>query len=222
MFNKVLIAEDQQTISKGLQSTLETLNIGKIETTHYCDNALLKIKAALKQETPFNLLLTDLSFKEDYHARNISSGEELIAQVKKEQPNLKIIVFSIENRIGKIKRLIDEYAIDAYISKGRREVEDIAKAVELVFKGEKYYSDSIVKLLRKSGNIAQVSATDTLILKLLASGLKQKEIPEYFKNNNIPSGSKRSIEYRLQELKIIFEADTLPQLIGIAKDIGLI
>ncbi|WP_303318513.1 response regulator [Flavivirga abyssicola] len=222
MYKKVLIAEDQQTISKGLKSSLETFGIGKIDTTHYCDNAILKIKAALKKNMPFDLLITDLSFKEDHHSRDVKSGTELIEQVKKIQPDLRIIVFSIENRVGKVKKLLDEYFIDAYISKGRREFEDIKKALQIVFDGGKYYSDSISMLLRNSRNISEVSNSDTLILKLLAGGLKQKQIPEYFKKNNIPSGSKRSIEYRLQELKTIFGAETLPQLISITKDIGLI
>ncbi len=222
MFKKVLIVEDQQSISKGLKSILKDLNIDNIEASDNCDNALLKIRASLIKKKPFDLLITDLSFREGYHLSNLSCGEELIEQVKKVQPNLKIIVFSIENRIGKVKKLLDKYDIDGYIAKGRRESEDIKKAIQTVCQERKYYSNTILTLLKGSNNISQVSTSDTLILKLLASGIKQKQIPEHFKDNNIPSGSKRSIEYRLQELKTIFGAETLPQLISIVKDIGLI
>lgn len=222
MFKKILIAEDQQSISKGLKSILKDLSIHDIETSDHCDNALLKIKASLIKENPFDLLITDLSFKDNHYLSHVSSGEELIEEVKKIQPNLKIIVFSIENRVGKVKKLLNKYNIDAYIAKGRRESEDIKKAIQTVCQEKKYYSNSILTLLKNSNNISQVSTSDTLILKLLASGVKQKLIPEYFKENNIPSGSKRSIEYRLQELKTIFGAETLPQLISIVKDIGLI
>ncbi len=222
MFKKILLVEDQQSISKGLKSILNDLDIYNVETSDYCDNALLKIKASLAKKQPYDLLITDLSFKDDYFLKTIGSGEELIEQVKKIQPDLKIIVFSIQSKVGIVRKLVEDYTIDAFISKGRRESEDIKKAIQLILKDEKYYSNSILTLLNNSSNISQLSTSDTLILKLLASGLKQKQIPEYFKKNNIPSGSKRSIEYRLQELKIMFGAETLPQLIGIVKDIGLI
>lgn len=222
MYKKILVVEDQQSISKGLKSILKDMNIDNVDVSDSCDNALLKVKASLVKKNPIELLITDLSFEEDYLTHTISSGDELIKHVKKVQPNLKIIVFSIENKIGKIKKLINEYAVDAFIAKGRRESQDIKNALNSVSKGKKYYSDSILQLLRNSDNISDVNSNDTLILKLLASGLKQKAIPQYFKDNNIASGSKRSIEYRIQELKIIFGAETLPQLIGIAKDTGLI
>lgn len=105
---------------------------------------------------------------------------------------------------------------------GRREAEDIGKAINNIAKGKKYYSETIRRLLRNTDTISKVTTTDKLILELLAGGMKQNKIPEYFKNNNIPSGKKRSIEYRIQELKTIFNAETIPHLIAIAKDIGLI
>ncbi|WP_106790870.1 response regulator [Aquimarina sp. Aq78] len=222
MFKKILIAEDQQSISRGLQSTLTELDIPHIETADYCDNALLKLKSSLLKNVPFDLLITDLSFREDHKLRKLYSGEDLIREVRKIQPNLDIIVFSIENRVGVIKKLIDEYRINGYISKGRREAEDMGKAIKSILQGTSYYSEDIVALLRNSSNISEVSTSDKLILGLLAKGLNQKQISEHFKANNIPSGSKRSIEYRLQDLKILFEADTLPHLISIVKDIGLI
>lgn len=133
MFKKILIAEDQQSISRGLQSTLTELDIPHIETADYCDNALLKLKSSLLKNVPFDLLITDLSFREDHKLRKLYSGEDLIREVRKIQPNLDIIVFSIENRVGVIKKLIDEYRINGYISKGRREAEDMGKAIKSIF-----------------------------------------------------------------------------------------
>ena len=49
MFQNVLIAEDQNTINKGVERTLIELNIPNIITTQYCDDAHLKIKCALNK-----------------------------------------------------------------------------------------------------------------------------------------------------------------------------
>jgi alpha-tubulin suppressor-like RCC1 family protein len=55
------------------------------------DEALLKVKKANLDGTPFQLLISDLSFKEDHQLNKLNSGEELIAAVKRNA--LKIIVF---------------------------------------------------------------------------------------------------------------------------------
>lgn len=222
MFNKVLIAEDQQIFSKGLKGMLKDHDIDNVQTTDCCDNALLKIRASLAKKEPFDLLITDLSFRESHSLKDISSGTNLIRNVKKIQPNIKIIVFSVEIRVGKIKKLQSEYNIDAYVCKGKRESEDMSKAISNISGGKKYFSEAIRLLLRNTETISNITATDKLILELLASGMKQYKIPEHFQNNNIPSGGKRTIEDRIKNLKIMFNAKTIPQLIAIAKDIGLI
>lgn len=222
MFENVLIVEDQQSIIKGLQLILNDFQITKVDTATYCDDALIKLKVAKSQYNPYNLLITDLSFIEDHRFGKIRSGKDLIQKARELQPDLHIIVFSIEHRIGVVKTLVDNYSINAYILKGRRESTDIRKAIQALEKRESYYSQEISELLRNSGNISEVDSSDKLILDLLAKGLNQKQISEHFKENKISSSSKRSIEYRIQNLKTLFEAETTPHLISIAKDIGLI
>lgn len=222
MFKKILIVEDQESIEKGLQVILKEKTKAEIQTSNYCDDALLKIKASLVNNATFDLLITDLSFQEDYLDNHIKTGERLISQVKKLQPNLKIIVFSIESSIGKINKLINEYSVNAFVSKGREEITEVINAIKAVSQNENYYSESVKKMLRSYDNISDVTKTDTLVLKLLANGLKQNKLPEYLKKHNIPSSSKRAIEYRIDRLKTILNAETIPHLISVAKDIGLI
>lgn len=222
MFKKIIIAEDQQSVGKGLQSILEDLTNARVQTCSYCDDALLKIKASLKLNESFDLLVTDLSFQEDYLQGKITSGELLISKVKKIQPDLKIIVFSVDNSVSKIKKLVEGNLINAFVSKGRRESEELSKAISAVSMGKVYYSEDIEMRLNNSNNILELTTSDKLILELLANGVKQNKLSDYFKENKMPSSSKRSIEYRIEYLKINFNAETIPHLISIAKDIGLI
>lgn len=222
MFENVLIVEDQQSIIKGLQFILNDFRITRIDTATYCDDAITKLKVAQSKDNPFDILITDLSFIEDHRCGKIRTGKELIRKARELQPNIPIIVFSIEHRIGVVKDLINNYGISAYILKGRRESTDIRKAIHALQERESYYSQEIAELLRNSNNISEVDSSDKLILDLLAKGLNQKRISQYFKENEISSSSKRSIEYRIQNLKTLFEAETLPHLVSIAKDIGLI
>jgi DNA-binding NarL/FixJ family response regulator len=86
MFKKVLIADDLGSITAGVLNALKAEGLNCIETVHYCDDAYLKIKAALVAGEPFDLLITDLSFKADHQEQLFHSGEELSAIIKKEHP----------------------------------------------------------------------------------------------------------------------------------------
>lgn len=222
MFKKVLIAEDQHTIHKGLEATLNELFVAEVHNVAYCDDALLKIKSALLSNAPYDLLISDLSFKDDQRKKELSSGEDLIAAVKIVQPNLKIIVFSVEHRIGKIKNLIDSFDIDAYVEIGRDESREIHNALQAVKNGETYFSNGIQQLLRSANEIEETDQYDQLILQLLAKGLKRDQIADYFEERDLPNKSLRSIEKRLTNLKILFNAQTSEQLIAIAIDRGMI
>ncbi|WP_127139394.1 response regulator transcription factor [Flagellimonas oceanensis] len=222
MFQKVLIAEDHGLTGSGLKESLTGLSISEILVVHYCDDALLKIKAALQQGTPFEVLITDLSFKVDYKNRSLSSGEELIAEVKKVQPTMKIVVYSVENRVGKIKTLYDDLGIDAFVGKDRRDINEIGKAIKQVFEGKTYFSESWQHALRSSENQLELDDYDILLLKLLTKGLKQEEIAQYFQERNYPASSLRSIQDRLGKLKAIFGAKTPVHLVAQAMERGFI
>lgn len=222
MFQKVLIAEDQHTIHRGLKATLKELEISDIQNAQYCDDALLKLKSACQLQQPFDVLITDLSFKEDHRGGDLFTGEGLIKAARAVQPDLNIIVFSVEHRIGKIKNLIDELQINAYVEKGRDESREIKKAIQSVLKNEHYFSQGIQQLMRNANDINETDTYDQLILQLLAKGLKREQIAAYFDERNLPNKSLRSIEKRLTNLKILFNAQTSEQLIAIAIDRGLI
>ena len=103
MFTKVLIVDDIDFNDAAAVQVLNDLNITSIDCSKYCDEALLKIKKAQQENMPFQLLITDLSFKPDHRQEKLQSGQELIDAVKQLFPSIKIIAFSIEDRsLGRI------------------------------------------------------------------------------------------------------------------------
>ena len=64
MFQKVLIAEDLDSINLAIAHVVNELAIAEIHHVKYCDDALPKIKRALADGKPFDLLISDLSFKD--------------------------------------------------------------------------------------------------------------------------------------------------------------
>jgi DNA-binding NarL/FixJ family response regulator len=221
MFKKIIVAEDIDSISMGLQLLLEKIDGANTTYTKYCDDAFLKIKKAALDNEPFELLITDLSFKATYRDKILTSGEELIDAVKTEQPDMKIIVYSIDERSYKIRHLMDDINIDAYVSKGRDSASELFKAVKDVYHGNKYISKHLSHL-KKPALVAEMDELDLEIIKLLADGLIHNEIAESLKNSGRKVSSVSSIEKRIIKIKTTLRARNTAHIVSIAKDLGLI
>ncbi|EDP98382.1 response regulator transcription factor [Kordia algicida OT-1] len=221
MFTKVLIAEDMDDINTGVLTALSQLEIATIDQTQYCDDADLKAKKARKDKKPYELLITDLSFAEDHRKQKLASGEDLLKKLKKDQPNLKVIVYSVEDKLQRIRRLYNMHGIDAYVCKGRKSLQELKKAIKIVYKGEKYLSAKAKNALSNKSDM-EIDDYDIGLLKLLSKGMSQDEISANLKGRSISPNSLSSIEKRLSKLKIYFKANNAIHLIANAKDLGLI
>ncbi len=218
---KILIAEDLEFIAAGVESALKELS-AQIVHTRYCDDAWLKLKKAQLDNEPFDLLITDLSFKQDHRKVELKSGEELIQTIRKDNIPCKIIVFSIEDRPVKIRSFFDQYGIDAYVLKGRYDNIEISKAISAIGLGETYISEEIKKRIHFKKSIAQVEEIDLLIIRQLCEGFTQDEISLFLQQKNIRPNSVSTIEKRLKNLKEDFSAKTNIELVLIFKEMGLV
>ncbi|WJS94886.1 response regulator [Flavobacterium johnsoniae] len=222
MFKKVLVAEDLDSISIAVVQVLEDLKVPVIHHVKYCDEGLLKIKKAAQENEPYDLLITDLSFKQDHRKANLTSGDELIEAVNKVQPDLKKIVFSIEDKSYRIKSLFNDLGINAYVSKGRNSITELKNAIESTFNNEEKILSSDLSFSFNDKTLIEIESYDISILKLLSQGYILESISKEFKNLSITPNGTSSIEKRINKLKIYFKANNNVHLIAIAKDFGLV
>lgn len=221
MFQKILIAEDIDSISLSVEHVMNELQLYNYQFDKYCDGALLKVRKALVDNDPFDLLICDLSFKPDGRESKLKTGEELIAAAKAIQPNLKIVVYSVEEKDYRIKSLFEMFKIDAYVLKGRESIYQLKIAIKTVAGHKNYISPEIQHVLQnKTGT--QIDDFDIKIIKHLSYGITQDDMEYVFKEKGIKPNSKSTIEKRLGKLKIIFKANNPAHLVAIAKDLGII
>ncbi|MDP5078218.1 MAG: DUF5932 domain-containing protein [Nonlabens sp.] len=221
MFKKVLISDDLGSINKGVLTVLDSLGINDIKQVQYCDDAYLQIKSAILKNEPFDLFITDLSFKPDHRASKLHSGEDIIKQLHKEGIPIKTIVYSVEDRFQKVRSLINDYKANAYVCKGRKGLEDLSSAIYTVYKNEVFLSDQVKNALSKENNL-EIDSYDLALMKQLSLGHSKEQISEFFKSNNVTPSSLSSIEKRQNKLLIEFKATNATHLISIVKDLGLI
>lgn len=218
MFKKVLIAEDIDTMNFGVEKIVADLDIAEIATAQFCQDALLKIKKALAENAPFELLITDLSFVASRTGTGPANGEELIAAVRQIQPDIKIIVYSIEGRSFKIKSLFDKYRIDGFVMKGMDSISELKKAIGSLCQGKSIPLPAILN----NRQLLSITEYDIAILKLLAEGLTQDEIAVSFRNSGVAPCSKSSIEKHISAMRDHLRASNNVHVVAIAKDFGLI
>lgn len=221
MFTKVLLSEDIDTISQGVMAVMDALQIDTVQQAQYCDDAYLKIKKSHQDGQPFDLMITDLSFKPDHQKQELASGDDLIKKVRKEFPSLKIIVYSIEDRPERIRRLMYDQKINGYVAKGRKGLKELEEAIIAVAKGNNYLSPELEYTL-KSKPPVEIIDSDIEMLRLLSQGHSQDQISTYLKDRNIKPGSLSALEKRLHILRDHFGANNAIHLVSIVKDLGLI
>ncbi|MBF4515506.1 response regulator transcription factor [Flavobacterium sp. ANB] len=222
MFKKVIIAEDLDAMNLGIQQVLKDLNIVNFQHSKYCDEALLKVRKAIQDNEPYDLLISDLSFKTDHREVKIANGDELVQKVRELQPNIKIIAYSVEDKSYRIKSLFDNAEIDGFVLKGLNSIEELKKAINLIYTSDqKYISPEVASALQEKNNY-EIDDLDIQILKHLSLGTPQDDITETFKELNIKPNSKSTIEKRIAKLKDFFKANNTIHLVSITKDMGII
>lgn len=218
MFKKILIAEDFDTVNLGVKQMLEELvSEDSIHHVQYCDDALLKVKRAKIDQEPFDLLISDLSFVENkFRDNKLNSGEELIEAVRREQPDIKVIVYSVETKPYVIKGLLEELDCDAYINKSRESIRELKQAIKTIYNSDEKFVSPELKYGKADSELDEIDELDIQIILLLSKGFDQGEIADDMHY------SKSSIEKRINRLKTSLKAKNNPHLVSISKDLGLI
>ena len=219
MFKKILIAEDYESSNISVQKALEDLRVPHPSFVSYCDDALSRVKMALVENNPYELLITDLSFEEDHREQKIKNGKELINAIKAIQPEIKVVVFSVNKKQSIIDELFQEQQINAYVRKAREDVKDLKRAVKAVYNNEKHLTYDL-KGVEK--NAFELTTYDTLLISYISQGIMVKEIPMLLKELNIKPNGMSSVEKRLRDIKISLEVSSNEQLVAFCKDFGII
>ena len=223
MFHNVLIADDQASTALNLQQTLPNNPlIGQVQAVNFCDDAMLRFRAARAKGCPFDLLITDLSFVTNGRNQKLKSGEELIEAIRLFDTEIKIIVVSVNDQLGFIQKLFNKYRINGFVDKGPYELVELTNAINTVATGPNYKSPALRAKLKNLSNLQEITEYQILLIRLVAQCDKIEDVATYLKRNNIKPYAQRTVEDRLSKLKDIFNVKTTIQLVLAAKGRGLI
>ena len=219
---RILIADDHQLVLQGIVCSLNEIGDFDLVTTRNCDEAFELIKTN-QESTPFQILLTDLSFDNCTEQTKLQGGEELIKVIRNSKIDIKIGVITGHTETNRVYNVISNLNPNAYLLKNKCDATEIGFALQKMLNNEYYYTHEIhQKIMRR--NIVQIQM-DEVALQIL------KELPKHAKIANLEgvitkNGGTfvklRSIEAKLANLRTELNANNNTDLILTAKELGII
>ena len=170
---KLLLVDDHLMFLEGLQSLFQDENT--IEISGVATNGKKALEFLEKHSV--NIVITDISMPE-------IDGFELISTIKKKYPKTCVLVLSMHNEPRIISKLIKQH-INRYLLKNA-EKEELLKAINLLVKGENYFSEEVKKIYtensfsrkKRTGFVPELSKREKEVLKLITEEYTAKEIAE--------------------------------------------
>jgi len=215
----ILIVDDHPFIIEGYKNAITRYNPKEydfaISQAYDCRSAYDLIE---DEATPdFEMAFLDISMPA-YEEKEIFSGEDLAKLILKKMPHCKIILLTMYTELLKIKTIIRTINPNGLIIKNDLTFDELLFAFDKVIKNEKYYSQSVVKMLNQSThNSIEIDEFDKQILFHLSKQTPVSEMPQY-----IPI-SLNAIEKRKINLKELLKikSGSDEELIKEAKSKGL-
>ena len=218
--NNILIVDDHPFIIEGYKNAITRYNPDEFEffitQAKDCESAYGIITNP--DIAHFDIAFLDISMP-PYEEKNIFSGEDLAKLLSEYMPNCKIILLTMYTELLKIKTIIKTINPSGLVIKNDLTFDELLFAFDLVIKNEKYYSESVLKMLNQSeADVIEIDQFDKQILFHLSKGTKPSDFTQY-----IPI-SLGAIERRKINLKELLKVEngSDSDLVREAKNKGLL
>ncbi|MEM6718080.1 MAG: response regulator transcription factor [Bacteroidota bacterium] len=166
---RVLLVDDHEIVLDGISYLLQKEDtVEVIGQTYNGQKALDYLN-----HSDIDLVITDINMP-------VMNGIELAKTIRREAPNIKIIMLTMSSDISSIQNAI-QAGVDGYILKSETRI-NILFGIRRVLLGEEYFSDEVIKTMinsfREKSPITSLTKRELEILKLIAQGFLSKEIAQ--------------------------------------------
>lgn len=203
---KVIVADSQRLLSDSLQSALNQEDGIEVKGTVDTGSALMK---SIDKQA-IDLVITEMSLSD-------SDGVALIQKMKRQQPNLRVMLLTQNEDSAQILKAVD-YNVDG-IQMKNCSLTDLVMALRIVASGQKFYAPQVLKMIASRPPVesqAGLSAREVEIMQMLAEGLSAREIGERLMI------SSRTVETHKANIMRKLNVKKATHLVKIAFDRGLV
>lgn len=171
---RIILSDDHPLILAGIRSLIEKI-------TPRCDVVAEAYRVSdlyiLLRQQPCDLLITDFSMPGDSR----SDGLVMVQQLRREYPNLAIIVLTQLHNNAILQALL-QCGISGLILK-KSVITELSEAIRQVLLGHTYIGKSVKTLLTEAGisrhtDLTPLTPKESEVVRLLASGMSVTQVAE--------------------------------------------
>jgi len=201
---KVSIIDDHKVVADGIEEIVNKSDIAEMMSkAHSVKNG----REMLKSVQP-DVLLLDISMPD-------GNGIELCAEIKKQYPQIKILMLTSYSELAAITHALDAGA-DGYVLKNSMS-EEILEGIRITAKGGRFLCDQVSSLMQKfEKRSPEFTRRELLVLRYIKDGLTSTEIAV-----KLGLGFETVRSYR-KTLYFKLQAHSTRELINKALDLGLL
>lgn len=160
----LLIVDDHPVLRDSLVNLLHLHN-PRIKVVAQADNVSEALRLA--QVHAPDIVLTDLQMSP-------LSGFDLLSQLRRNQPNIRYVVFTALTSVEHLLQAFDSGA-EAFVTKDSQ-VKELIQAIEAVMRGATYYPAELNRALLRREEKPRMTPREREVLSWVAQGLTSKEI----------------------------------------------
>lgn len=166
---KILVADDHRMFMDGIKLLLESNP--RYQVVCMCANG--KEALSFVKDNPVDVALLDVNMPE-------MDGAETTKALKQMQPTIKIIIVTMHQELGIIRKMLRAGA-DSYLLK-ETSAQELYSAIDKIFSGENYVSplisSAVMQALKTNVNedFTKLTLRETEVLKLISNGSTTAEI----------------------------------------------
>lgn len=215
----VLIVDDHPFIIEAYKNALNKYSLQghEFNVTQAAD-CKSGYELIVSENNNYNLAMFDVSMPE-YVEKGIRSGMDLAKLMQQENADCKIMLLTMHVEMDRINAIIKEINPNSLLIKNDINFDELIFALDKTLKGDKYYSETIIKLLGQSKfNPLEFDAMDKRILELMA-----KDYETVLISRHLPL-TIEVIEVRKNRIREVFELPgaTDEELVAEAKEKGIL
>jgi DNA-binding NarL/FixJ family response regulator len=215
----VLIVDDHPFIIEAYKNALNKYSLQGLEfIVTQANDCKSGYDLIVDNNNNFHLAMFDVSMPA-YPEKGINSGMDLAKLIHIQMPLCKTIMLTMHVEMDRINTIIKEINPNSLLIKNDINFDELIFALDKTLKGEKYYSETIIKLLGQSKfNPLEFDAMDKQILTLMA-----KDYDTVLISRHLPL-TIEVIEVRKNRIREVFDLPNAndKELVAEAKDKGVL
>jgi DNA-binding NarL/FixJ family response regulator len=145
----VLMVDDHPFILQAYKNTLDRFKPDEYQI-HIAnvDSAYAGYETIMNAPRDFDIALLDISIPA-YREKNIESGIDLALLIRDVMPKCKIVLLTMHTEKLRFKYFADTIQPEGLVVKNDLTFEELILAFEKIVDGEKYYSETIIKMIHE-------------------------------------------------------------------------